>query len=92
MNLDVVTITQTKSTSKKKFSLETIPGCLFHAEHKNSQEKNKIFFFTWREVEEYNKFLWRLPKIAIKTLRAVGNAYDYDFQYTKEFDGTVVIV
>jgi hypothetical protein len=37
--------------------------------------------------EEYNKFLWRLPKIAIKTLRAVGNAYDYDFQYTKEFDG-----
>jgi hypothetical protein len=36
--------------------------------------------------EEYNKFLWRLPKIAIKTLRAVGNAYDYDFQYTKEFD------
>jgi len=36
--------------------------------------------------EEYNKFLWRLPKIAIKTLRATSNAYDYDFQYTKEFD------
>jgi hypothetical protein len=36
--------------------------------------------------EEYNRFLWRLPKVSIKTLRAVGNAYDYDFQYTKEFD------
>jgi hypothetical protein len=36
--------------------------------------------------EEYNKFLWRLPKIAIKTLRAVDNAYGYNFQYTKEFD------
>ena len=36
--------------------------------------------------EEYNKFLWRLPKIAIKTLQANGGAYDYDFQYTKEFD------
>lgn len=36
--------------------------------------------------EEYNKFLWRLPKIAIKTLQANGNAYDYNFQYTKEFD------
>jgi hypothetical protein len=36
--------------------------------------------------EEYNKFLWRLPKIAIKTLQANSGAYDYDFQYTKEFD------
>ena len=36
--------------------------------------------------EEYNKFLWSLPKIAIKTLQANAGAYDYDFQYTKEFD------
>ena len=36
--------------------------------------------------EEYNRFLWRLPKIAIKTLQISNETYDYDFQYTKEFD------
>lgn len=45
------------------------------------------------EIKEtsFNKFLWRLPKKNIKTLRADagGTAYDYNFQYTKEFDISV---
>jgi len=45
------------------------------------------------EIKEtsFNKFLWRLPKKNIRTLRADagGTAYDYNFQYTKEFDISV---
>ena len=34
----------------------------------------------------FNKLLWNLPYSHIKTLQADSSAYDYDFNFTKEFD------